>query len=279
MTTTENDVQPSDEALFKDPPPKEDCPICFRPMPVKLICCVSLPPATILSVPIYDIANENDKLAVLNTEVYHVCCGKSICEGCAYSLDQSGNDEKCPFCNSGGGKTDEENVDKLMKRVDVNDAASICLLATYYFGGVNSCPLDRTKAMELYTRAADLGYSKAHAHLGITYYDGGDLTKAKFHFQAAAMAGHEEARVMMGVIELKVRNMERALKHFTIAASAGHYAAMNVMRTAFNDGLVSQESIDSILEAYNNSCAEMRSEARDTYIRTLTETIESTNNT
>jgi hypothetical protein len=49
-----------DKALFKDPPLKEDCPICFLPMPKKLICCVSLPPATILSVLIYDykIANE-----------------------------------------------------------------------------------------------------------------------------------------------------------------------------------------------------------------------------
>ena len=27
-----------DEALFKDPPPKEDCPICFLPMPINLIC-------------------------------------------------------------------------------------------------------------------------------------------------------------------------------------------------------------------------------------------------
>jgi hypothetical protein len=35
-----------DEALFKDPPPKEDCPICFVPMPAHLICCASLPPAT-----------------------------------------------------------------------------------------------------------------------------------------------------------------------------------------------------------------------------------------
>ena len=43
-----------DEALFKDPPPKEDCPICFLPMPTELICCLSLPPATIASVPIYD---------------------------------------------------------------------------------------------------------------------------------------------------------------------------------------------------------------------------------
>jgi hypothetical protein len=30
-----------DEALFKDPPSKEDCPICFLPMPTLLISCVT----------------------------------------------------------------------------------------------------------------------------------------------------------------------------------------------------------------------------------------------
>ena len=44
-----------DEALFKDPPAKEDCPICFLPMPAHLICCVSLPPATVSAVPIDDL--------------------------------------------------------------------------------------------------------------------------------------------------------------------------------------------------------------------------------
>jgi hypothetical protein len=52
-----------DEALFKDPPAKEDCPICFLPMPVKLISCASLPPATVLSVPIHDFAIANEGLA------------------------------------------------------------------------------------------------------------------------------------------------------------------------------------------------------------------------
>jgi hypothetical protein len=37
----------SDEVLFKDPPAKEDCPICFLPMPVRLLSCISLPDATI----------------------------------------------------------------------------------------------------------------------------------------------------------------------------------------------------------------------------------------
>ena len=51
-----------DEALFKDPPPMEECPICFLPMPIKLLSCMTLPPATMASVPIYDFANANVEL-------------------------------------------------------------------------------------------------------------------------------------------------------------------------------------------------------------------------
>jgi len=44
-----------DEALFKVPPAKEDCPICcFLTMQKKMIFCYSLPDATVSSVPIYD---------------------------------------------------------------------------------------------------------------------------------------------------------------------------------------------------------------------------------
>ena len=95
-----------DEALFKDPPPKEECPICFLPMPPKLISCIwiSLPPVTILSsvlfiasVPIYDFAMANAKV---DTEEYDECCGKSICRGCGYSVICIGQNSICPFCNS-----------------------------------------------------------------------------------------------------------------------------------------------------------------------------------
>ena len=67
-----------DEALFKDPPAKEDCPICFLPMPVKLISSFSLPPAAISSVPIYDYASANEELANMSMETYYECC---VCNG------------------------------------------------------------------------------------------------------------------------------------------------------------------------------------------------------
>jgi hypothetical protein len=43
------------------------------------------------------------------------------------------------------------------------------------------------------------------------------------------------------------------------------------LRLCFEKGYVSKESIDSILAAYNNSCAEVRSEARDAYLRAFLE--------
>ena len=111
-------------------------------------------------------------------------------------------------------KTDEEMVGEVMRRVEANDPAFDL------FAGCSLSPRksrfsqqDRTKAKELYTRAAELGFSKAHYNLSIIYHEGGDKKKAKFHWEAAAMAGHEVARYNLGVMEYSSGNIERAIKH------------------------------------------------------------------
>jgi hypothetical protein len=98
------------------------------------------------------------------------------------------------------------------------------------------------------------------------------MKKAKFHWEAAAMAGSEVARHNIGCMEGKSGNMDRAVKHWTIGASAGCYDAMHYLRILFEKGHTSRESIDSTLAAYNNSCAEFRSEARDACIQSMLET-------
>jgi TPR repeat protein len=114
---------------------------------------------------------------------------------------------------------------------------------------------------------------KAHYNLADIYYEGGDLKKAKFHYEAAAMAGHEQARSNLGSMEIKSGKFEQGLNHLTIAASAGCYSAMHCLIASFFEaGVLSRESIDSTLTAYNNSCVEMRSEARDACIRFALET-------
>ena len=239
-----------DEALFKDPPAKEECPICFIPMPNELICCISLPPATISSVPIRDFANANEELAKMDTEEYYSCCGKSICKGCVNSCRESGNIDKCPFCNSDRCITSDKAVEEIRKRTAANDASSTNVLACCYYFGKLGLLRDREKAIERYTRAAELGNRKAHFALGVYYNERGDLKRAKFHFEAAAVAGHEVARCNIGTMENNSGNMGQAVKHWTIAASAGYYTAMHYLLFVFNQGHVSRET----LTAYNNSC-------------------------
>jgi TPR repeat protein len=252
-------------------------------MPVRILSCISLPPATASSVPINDFAIANENMAGMFMGKYHSCCGKCICLGCVYSI--SPNYGICPFCNSElRGKTDEEEVEDLMKRVAANDAEMMFVLGDIYLSGSKGVQQDETKATELFTKAIELGCSKAHYLLAEVYLDGGDVKQAKFHYEAAAMAGHEVARFNIGSIESASRNNERAIKHWTIAASAGHFAAMNELiklfeecnkhqlRESFEKDWVSSESIYTTLAAYNNSCAEMRSEARDNYIRVMAET-------
>ena len=67
------------EALFKDPPAKEDCPICFLPMPVKLIYCASLPPASMVC------TNLRLSEMELNVSIIHVA-GKGFVKGACTTL-------------------------------------------------------------------------------------------------------------------------------------------------------------------------------------------------
>jgi TPR repeat protein len=218
-----------------------------------------------LSVPIYDFALANEKVASRAMKEWYACCGKSICNGCVHSLCESGNGGTCPFCKADTlSGTDEEEVEKLMKRVEANDAGTMYALGHYYNQGQLGLQQDLAKGVKLWTQAAKLGSSDAQFQLGRIYDERGDTKKAKFHYEAAAMAGHEVARCHLGSIEGNSGNIERAIKHCTIAASAGHYIAM---QNLIEEGTVSRESIDSTLIAYNNSCAEMRSEARDAYMR------------
>ena len=148
-----------------------------------------------------------------------------------------------------------EKVEELMKRAEANDASVMNLLGSWYYHGEGGVQQDQVKAMELWTQAANLGSSQAHYHLGYEYRQRGELKKAKFHYEAAAMAGQEVARFNIGGSEYSSGNIERAIKHFI------------AMQNLIESGSVSRESIGSTLTAYNNSCAEMRSEERDTFIR------------
>ena len=85
-----------DEKLFKQPPPDEDCPICFIQLPT-----------------------------LGSGSKYYSCCGKKICGGCNFAplYDNQGkvvDDHKCPFCRTLKPISTEEAVERDKKRMDTD---------------------------------------------------------------------------------------------------------------------------------------------------------------
>ena len=133
-----------------------------------------------------------------------------------------------------------------MKRVEANDPVAMVFLGYHYEHGLRGLQQDYAKGKELYTRAADLGCSKAHIFLAELYHEVGNMKKAKFHNEAAAMAGNEVARYNLGIMEKQSGNMERAVKHLTIASSAGCYSSMDNLRIAFEFVLLVENQLTQL---------------------------------
>ena len=183
-----------EEALFKEPPPDEDCPICFLRMP-----------------------------SLETGRRYQACCGKVICCGCVYApvFDDKGNvidQESCPFCRSPALTSNKEVTEKTEKRVRAGDAEALCMMGCYYSGGTYDFPQDYTKALELWHRAGKLGLAAAYYQIGNAYNSGWSVgmnkKKAQYYYELAAMKGDVDARHNVGCMEASAGNMDRAVKHW-----------------------------------------------------------------
>ena len=243
---TENAAKLHDEKLFKQPPPDEDCPICFQQLPL------------------------------LHTGwKYKTCCGKVICSGCSYApvYDDRGNkvdivkQNQCAFCRVVAPKTDEEIMKRIMKRVEVNHEKAIADLGSYYRYGIYGMPQDSTKALELFHRSVGLGYAEAYNGIGYAYELGEgvevDMEKANHYYELAAIGGSATARHYLGVNEAKAGNIDRALKHFMIAVGGGYADSPNKIRDLYTSGQATKDDYTRALEAYQEYLLEIKSEQRD----------------
>ena len=231
-----------DEALFKEPPPPEDCPICFLPLP-------------------HDVGETN----------FQSCCDKVICIGCIYEMDVvhgRGKIGLCPFCRKPdtSSGSEEENV-RIKKLMDVNNADAFYKLAGCYFRGVEGMPQDMAKANELYLKAGELGCAVAYYNLGNSYYNGNgvdvDEKKAKHYFELSAMNGDVDARYNVAGMEGRAGNYDRAYKHFVLSARAGHKDSLDAVKEGFMDGIVTKDEYANTLRAYQKIRDEMKSGDRD----------------
>ena len=233
----------SDDELFKQPPPNEDCPICLLRLPT-----------------------------LASGSTYYECCGKIICCGCWHSpvYDNLGNEiieDKCPFCRTPAWRSDEEYNERLQKRVEVGDAEAIFTLGCYYGNGDNGFPQDYNKAFELFVRAGDLGHAGAYCNVGDAYEFGNgveiDEKKANHYYKLAAMGGNVYARCYLGVVEEEAGNTNRALKHYMIALEGGDDDSLKKIQKLYTNGHATKDDYAKALRAYQAYLAEIKSTQRD----------------
>ena len=241
-----NENNEHDKELFKQPPPREDCPICFLRLPY------------------------------LETGFrYQSCCGKVICSGCYYApvFDNQGNkvdDEKqneCPFCRVVAPKTIEEAMEREMKRVEAGDSIAIHNQGLYYREGINGYPQNYTKALKHWHRAAELGHTGAYCDIGVAYHNGQGVEvekkKAMYYTELAAIAGNVNARHNLGKNEVDLGNMERALKHHMIAVRDGYNESLKQIQTLYKIKLATKEDYTKALQLYQAYLSEIKSSQRD----------------
>ena len=225
-----------DEALFKQPPPREDCPICLMTLPIV-------------------------------ERAYKSCCGKVICFGCIFAHTMEDHQIVCPFCATPGTSSDKEMIERMKRRVEADDANAIHQLACYYRDGAKGLPQNYNKAIELWLWSGELGNADSYNNIAGAYFNGDgvekDNTKARYYGELAAMKGNVAARHNLGLVELKAGNVNRALKHYMIAAGDGYDKSVSQIRQFFVNGHATKDDFERALRANKEAKDEVQSDQRD----------------
>ena len=178
-----------------------------------------------------------------------------------------GDTTKCPFCRVPLPKLDDEIRERIMKRVEMDDAVAIYSLGRCYYVPVLGFPQDRAKALELWHWAGELGCASAYYNLGHAYYHGTgverDIELAKHYFELAAIGGDAEARYKLGISEERVGDMSRALKHHMIAAGSGDNDSLKKIREFYMNGHATKDDYAKALRLCQKYVDGIKSAQRD----------------
>jgi len=230
-----------DEKLFKQPPPLEDCPICMIRLPY---------------------------LGAGRT--YMSCCGKLFCNGCVHAFRSritKRKDDVCPFCRTPMPTSVEEDMKRMEKRIKLNDARAIHNLGGFYSEGRFGLPQSRAKALELYHRAAELGYAESYYNIGNAYKFGESVERdemmALYYWELAAMGGNVNARHNLGCLKGKAGNIDRALKHWMIAVKDGDPDSLKNIKLLYSQGHATKDYYAKALCSYQAYLDEIKSDQRD----------------
>ena len=241
-----------DPDLWKPHPPKEECPVCLVPLPLK------------------------------NAQsIYWSCCGKMICNACreehkrALNVTNKKRDKKkqppleftCPFCRSPLHKNDSELISRYEERIGKDDTRAMVQLGKMLRGDRADGKKDEAKAFELFHRAADLGSAEAVGQLGTWALNGcsdsiPDRTKTKEYFEKAAVRGDVLFRATLASLLAEEENYDLAIKHWHLAAAAGAVLSMKSLWQCFSKGKLSKPDLEKALRAHKAALDEINSEDR-----------------
>ena len=180
--------------------------------------------------------------------------------------------QSCPFCRKPAPETEAEVERRNTKRAEANDPVALSNEGAKYYRNE-----DYRKALENFSKAAELGDASAHLYLARMYHKGlgveEDEEKTLYHVEEAAIGGHPEARYALGDHEWDVnKNNERAVKHWIIAATQGDDDSIKALIDAFKRGHVSKETLVATLRAHKAAVDETESpqrKAADEYFRIM----------
>jgi hypothetical protein len=228
-----------DKGLFEQPDISHhgECPICCLPLPI-----------------------EGKK------STFMTCCCKVICKGCNYANQKREIEQRlkhrCAFCREPVPESDEESNKRVMERIKKNNPVAISQMGNKLF-----IEGDYGKALEYFTKAAELGDVVAHFSLGGMYYEGQyvekDMAKAIHHLEQAAIGGEPSARCLLAIHEETNGSFERAAKHYIIGANLGHDNSLKSIKDLFVQGIVSKEDYASALRGYQAAVDATKSVERE----------------
>lgn len=141
---------------------------------------------------------------------------------------------------------EHEHEQYVWRRVaaEVGEAIACFDIGTQYFSGKQAFTKDESKAVEWFTKAAELGHAKAQNVLATCYANNRgvelDQEKAIFWWYEAAGQGEAEAQLSLGVLYANGVGVEadekKAFLYFTKAAEQGHPTAIEWVAECYNAG-------------------------------------------
>jgi len=165
-------TETADIDIFAPITEREECPICLIPLPIQ------------------------DYEAAFST-----CCGKHICNGCAYKHALAEKEKAyddpdkrlglCAFCRQPYAPKD--SIKRLRKLMKKNIPGAFMSMAIHYQSG-DGVLQSYTRSLEMYISAAEIGHANAYTNIG-TFYEAGlvveqSVNKAVEFYEIAAKKGY-----------------------------------------------------------------------------------------